>query len=168
MLRQRLKELRKDFVLRLHGSGTQVATSPRRALTDQPIDPTWIDEGQPRARGSVQVSAVDGSIASGEWECTAGRFRWTYFEDEMVHIVEGKAFIEVEGTMRAVGPGDAVFFPLGQTVRWHVPEYVRKIFFIRHPNKMVDVLRTFKVLGTFVGGLLSDETLLQPLLAALN
>jgi uncharacterized cupin superfamily protein len=167
MLRQRLKAIRRDFVLRVHGSGSRVTTSPRRELTDQPIDPTWIDEGQPRARGAVLVNSDDGTLFSGEWECTAGRFRWTYHEDEMVHIIEGQAFIEVDGTMRSIGPGDAVFFPLGQTVRWHVPEYVRKIFFIRHPSKVVNVLRTFKVLGAFAGGLISGDVL-QPLMLAIT
>lgn len=168
MLRERLRSLRRDVVLRVHGSGSTVATSPRRELTDQPIDPTWIDEGQPRARGATYVSSVDGTIHSGEWECTAGRFRWTYYEDEMVHILEGQAFVEVDGAMRAIGPGDSVFFPLGQTVRWYVPEYVRKIFFIRHPNKVVNALRTFKVLGTLVGGLVTENLLLDPLLLALG
>lgn len=135
-------------------------------MTDQPIDPSWIDEGQPRARGATQVSSADGTIHSGEWECTAGRFRWTYYEDEMVHILEGEASIEVDGVMRSIGPGDAVFFPLGQTVRWHVPKYIRKVFFLRHPNKVVNFMRTFKVLGTLVGGLMVDDALVQPLLLA--
>lgn len=154
--------------MRVHGSGSHVATSPRRELGDQPINPTWIDEGQPRARGATQVSSTDGTIHSGEWECTAGRFRWTYYEDEMVHVLEGEAFIEVEGAMRSIGPGDAVFFPLGQTVRWHVPKYIRKIFFIRHPNKVVNVLRTFKVLGALVAGTVSENVLVRPLLLPLG
>jgi uncharacterized cupin superfamily protein len=165
MLRERLRSIRRDLVLRVHGSGSSVATSSRRELTDQPIDPSWIDEGQPRARGATQVSSVDGTIHSGEWECTAGRFRWTYYEDEMVHILEGEAFIEVDGAMRSIGPGDAVFFPLGQTVRWHVPKYIRKIFFIRHPSKVVNVMRTFKVLGALVAGMMSED-MVQPLLLA--
>jgi uncharacterized cupin superfamily protein len=168
MLRQRLRDLRKHVVLRVHGSGTRVAITSRTELTDQPLDPTWIDEGQPRTRGTVQVRSDDGTIQSGEWDCSAGRFRWTYYEDEMVHILEGQAFIEVDGKMRSIETGDWVFFPLGRTVRWHVPQYVRKVFFIRHPNKVVNLLRTFKILGAFAGGLLSENVLLDPLLLALS
>ncbi len=121
--------------------------SPPKEFTDQPINPEWIEEGQPRARGFVAVSSEDNSLHSGQWECTAGRFRWTYHEDEMIHIIEGQAFIEIDGVMRACGPGDTVFFPLGQSVRWFVPKYVRKVFFIRNPGKLVETLRSVKILG---------------------
>lgn len=137
-------------MLRVHGSGSRVKTSPPGVMTDQPINPTWIEEGQPRARGAVVIQSEDGTLFSGQWDCTAGRFSWTYNEDEVIHILEGEAFIEVDGAMRAISPGDTIFFPLGQTVRWHVPKYVRKVFFIRHPSKVVEALRTVKVLGAFL------------------
>jgi hypothetical protein len=44
---------------------------------------------------------------------------------------------------------------------------VRKIFFIRHPTKVVNVLRTFKVLGAFVGGFISGDVL-QPVMMAIT
>jgi len=73
---------------------------------------------------------VDGRIVSGEWTCTAGKFHWTYYEDEVIRILEGEAFIEIDGAFRRFGPGDTIFFPLGQTVRWHVPNFVHKTYFL--------------------------------------
>jgi uncharacterized cupin superfamily protein len=152
MLREQLRELRRALVLKVHGSGLAVAASPAGELTDLPIDPSWIDEGSPRARAYVAVSAADHSITSGEWECTAGRFHWTYYEDEMIRILEGQALIEVDGAFRTCGPGDTIFFPLGQTVRWQVPNYVRKAFFLRKPSLLVEFLRSFQLLSFFGRG----------------
>lgn len=130
-------------MLKVHGTGTRVVATPRQALVDQPINSEWIIEGSPRARAFEAVRADDGSVTAGEWDCTAGRFRWTYYEDEIIRILEGEAHIEIDGEFRTVGPGDTVFFPLGQTVRWHVPSYVRKVFFLRRPGPVVEVMRTF-------------------------
>jgi uncharacterized cupin superfamily protein len=147
MLLARLRKLQTNLVLKAHGSGVRAVANWRGEMGDQPIPASWIEEGAPRARAFCSVRSADGQILSGEWDCTAGRFSWTYCEDEMVRILEGEARIEIEGVFRSFGPGDSVFFPLGQTVRWHVPNYVRKVFFIRHPNRIVDFIRAFKVPG---------------------
>ena len=165
MMRERLRELRRRLVLKVHGSGSNVTTAPAKELEDQPINPEWIDEGAPRARAHCPIQSEDGTILCGEWDCTAGRFRWTYFADEIVRILEGGALIEIDGKFRQIGPGDTVFFPLGQTVRWDVPKYVRKVFFIRHPGKVVEIMRSFKVLGVCVLGFLSHGDIAAPLLS---
>jgi len=146
-MRERLRQLRRTLVLKVHGSGSNVATSPPQPLEDEPINPEWIDEGAPKARGNCPIRSEDETIASGEWECTAGRFRWTYYSDEIIRILEGEALIEVDGSFRQIGPGDTVFFPLGQTVRWIVPKYVHKVFFKRRPSKVVEIMRSFKIPG---------------------
>jgi uncharacterized cupin superfamily protein len=147
MLREKLRQLRHDLVLKVHGSGSRVTVTSPPEMEAQPINPNWIEEGEPKARAFCAVRSDDGSVQSGEWDCTAGRFHWTYYEDEIIRILEGEAMIEVDGQFRSCRPGDTIFFPLGQTVRWHVPNYVRKIFFIRHPSRVVNFMRTFKVLG---------------------
>lgn len=159
--RERLRHLRRQFVLKVHNSGSNVSASSAKELRDEPINPEWIEEGQPKARAAVAVSSADGTLHAGEWDCTAGRFRWIYNEDEMIHILEGQAFIEVDGAPRPCGPGDSIFFPMGQSVRWHVPTYVRKLFFIRKPGRMVEALRTVKILGAILLGPVLSETLLS-------
>ena len=147
MIRAQLRELRKRLVLSVHGSGLQVLGSPSLEMTDQPIPPAWIDEGAPQARASCAVRSADGRMMSGEWSCTAGRFTWTYYDDEFIRILAGEAFIEIEGVFRRFGPGDSVFFPLGQSARWHVPDYVHKVFFLSRPGRLVEFLRAFSIPG---------------------
>jgi uncharacterized cupin superfamily protein len=145
MLRDLLRGLRRKLVLRAHGSGREVRANGRVRMMESPICSDWIEEGAPQARASCAVRSADGRIASGEWTCTTGRFRWTYYEDEVIRILSGEAFIEVDGAFRRFGPGDTIFFPLGQTVRWHVPKFVHKAFVLSRPSAAVDFLRTFSL-----------------------
>jgi uncharacterized protein len=145
MIRAQLKEWRRRFVLKVHGSGTALESGAPGNLKDQPIPADWIESGDPHARGSCSVKSVDGRIQAGEWTCTAGRFCWHYYEDEVIRILEGEAFIEIDGTFRRFGPGDMVFFPMGQTARWHVPSFVHKTYFLAKPGDFVEFLRTARV-----------------------
>jgi uncharacterized cupin superfamily protein len=145
MVRARLRELRQQLVLRVHGSGANVTAATALELEPQPIFPDWIDEGTPQARAAGATRSADGRITSGEWSCTAGRFRWTYYYDEVIRILSGEVFIEIDGVFRRFGPGDTIFFPMGQTVRWHVPSFAHKAFFEARPGNIVEFLRTFSV-----------------------
>ena len=114
--------------------GIQTAQCPAE-LPAMPIEPTWIQEGEPIARGTVLTQSRDKCVSSGFWECTAGKFQWTFGWDEFVYVIEGQVTITEEGgathTLRA---GDIAHFPLGLTTYWHVPEFVKKFFTIRTPE----------------------------------
>src|SRR4051812_49414986 len=88
ILTDSLKELRKSAILKVHGTGIRVLATPQHQLEAQPINPAWIEEGDPRARAFEAVRSADGSLVAGEWDCTAGRFHWIYSEDETVRILE--------------------------------------------------------------------------------
>jgi uncharacterized protein len=104
-------------------------------LPDMPIEPSWILEGNPRARGTVLVQSNDKLLSSGLWECTAGRFNWTFGWDEFIHVLEGEVRItEDGGDSYSLRQGDFVHFPLGLKTEWHVPQYVRKAFTLRTPE----------------------------------
>jgi len=148
MLRARLKQWRTKLVLKAHGSGDRILSSPSKPLEEQSLDVT---EGTPRSRGSCVLQTPDGTLFTGEWDCTAGSFIWRYNEDEIIRILEGEAFIEIDGEFRRFGPGDTIFFPMGQSARWRVPKYVRKVFFIRHPGRVVHLMRTLKMPGRAAG-----------------
>jgi uncharacterized cupin superfamily protein len=97
-------------------------------LDPAPIDPSWIVEGAPRARARSISLGDHGTIRAYLWDCSAGRFKWLYDHDEMIQILEGEAEITSQNGVRTtLRPGDVVSFPAGQTVAWHVPEYVRKV-----------------------------------------
>jgi len=117
------------------GLAIQTAEAYVGDLPDMPIEPSWIIEGTPTARGTVLVQSADKLLSSGLWSCTAGKFRWEFSWDEFVHVLEGEATITEEGgesyTLRA---GDTAHFPLGLSTHWHVPEYVRKAFTLRTPD----------------------------------
>ena len=61
-------------------------------LPPMPIDPAWIQEGTPTARGTVLTQSKDKLLSSGFWSCTAGKFKWVFSWDEFVHILEGEGF----------------------------------------------------------------------------
>ena len=103
-----------------------------------PIDPEWILDGSPVAR-SVPLNATrDGQCWTALWDCTSGRFKWRYDLDETVYILEG----EVQVTwpldeQRTLGPGDIAFFAAGSEAEWYVPDYVKKIAFLRSEQSTI-------------------------------
>lgn len=101
-------------------------------LPDMPIDPAWIQEGEPTARGAIVTQSADKRVSGGYWQCSEGRFEWTFGWDEFAHVFEGKVAIEEDGgDSYTLGPGDTVHFPAGLKTHWHVMEPVRKYFVIR-------------------------------------
>ena len=112
----------------------QAATAFSGELPDMPIEPSWILEGSPRARGTVLLQSEDKLVSSGLWSCSAGRFKWEFGWDEFVHVLEGEVTITEEGgetyTLR---PGDSAHFPIGLKTEWQVSDSVRKFFTIRTP-----------------------------------
>jgi uncharacterized protein len=89
-----------------------------------PINPEWILEGAPRARADGLASSQDDAICTMVWDGGAGRFRWLYADDEIVHITSGDVAIIDE---RTLSPGDMGLFPAGPTSTWHVPVNVREL-----------------------------------------
>lgn len=114
------------------GSITIGTTSPNLKLN--PIQASWILEGQPVARIELLSSSADGTASTYFWDCTAGRFNWFYGFDETFHILEGTVALKYpSGITRNVGAGDTVFFPIGSSAEWTVHNYVRKLAFCRAP-----------------------------------
>jgi len=63
----------------------QTKSRPAGALPDMPIDPSWIKEGNPVARGAILTQTDDKKVSSGLWSCEPGKFEWTFGWDEFVH-----------------------------------------------------------------------------------
>jgi uncharacterized protein len=98
-----------------------------------PMNPDWVLEGAPRTLAKVLAVSQDGAICMMAWDCSAGRFKWLYSEDEIAHIISGSVVITDEhGEERRLGPGDMAFFPAGSTSTWHVPVRVRKLAVLHH------------------------------------
>jgi uncharacterized cupin superfamily protein len=121
----------------------------RHQLNSAPIVPAWILEGSPAARGKILSGSTDGKASTYMWDCTAGRFNWSYGCDETICVLEGFAILtDSTGVRHFARPGDTFFFPAGSRFEWSVPSYVRKIAFLHVPmsRKMQFLQRIFKVL----------------------
>lgn len=103
-------------------------------LEPAPIPAAWIVEGAPEAQSALLARSPDGGASVAVWTCTRGAFRWHFWWDETVHIVEGSVTVtDTGGAMHVLRPGDVAFFPAGTTSLWDVPHRVRKIAFCRQP-----------------------------------
>jgi uncharacterized cupin superfamily protein len=108
---------------------------------DAPISEAQILEGEPRARSWDLALSREGGVSMNYWDCTAGRFTWSYAGDEMIEILEGEARVTDEaGHTRILRPGDTAHFAGGTKLVWEVPEYVRKLAFNRSAHTLADRL----------------------------
>jgi hypothetical protein len=104
----------------------QTGSTSRTDLQPSPIDPDWITGGNPTARALTLALAEDNNYSCGLWDCTAGEFKYIYYTDEIVHILEGEVYVREDGAEHHLGAGDTAFFPKGLTAHWTVPNYVKK------------------------------------------
>ena len=103
-------------------------------LSSAPIRPDWVLAGRPAARNAVLARSADRTALTMMWDCSAGRFRWDYDQDETIHVIEGGAVLTLDdGRVERLGPGDVVFFPAGRSAVWEVESYVRKLAVFREP-----------------------------------
>jgi uncharacterized cupin superfamily protein len=107
----------------------------RSDLPPEPIPPDWIQEGAPVARAVRLTESPDGKLFTGIWDCTAGKFRWIYWFDEIVHILEGEVRVDDGTKTHVLVPGSAAYFPSGLETVWVVPKYVKKMFVLRAPQE---------------------------------
>lgn len=102
------------------------------ALEYAPINPDWIVSGTPVARAGLHSPSVDGKSSTNIWECTAGAFWWTFYDEETVYILEGSVRVTTEsGITRTLKPGDIAYFAERSKALWEIDDYVRKVAFCR-------------------------------------
>jgi uncharacterized protein len=103
-------------------------------LSPLPVRASWILEGAPVAHAKIISRSTDGTSKTVIWDCTAGRFNWSYDIDETVYVLEGSALItDQRGTPRRVSAGDTILFRAGAQAEWTVDRHIRKIAFLRNP-----------------------------------
>ncbi|MEI5997900.1 cupin domain-containing protein [Paraburkholderia bengalensis] len=105
------------------------------------IDPLVVemkDEGVlPRAIGVTTPRTSSHPLGKADhfttaiWECSPGRFPWTYPDAELMHILAGAAtFTPDVGEPISFRAGDTLFFPSGVSGQWDVIETIRKVYAI--------------------------------------
>ncbi len=121
-----------NFLLKFAGQPMISSTVAGVALLPAPIDPGWIEAGEPKARSAVVALSEDRGAWTVLWECTSGRFTWRYDVDETAHVLEGSVVISAPGmAARRHGPGDTIHFSRGAVATWEVEGVVRKVAFCR-------------------------------------
>jgi uncharacterized cupin superfamily protein len=124
-------------------------------MKDDPIEPSWVLEGQPRARSGCHSTNTDGWAATHVWECSGGRFRWHFGVEETVLILDGEVRVtDAQGRVQWLVPGMVAYFPVGSWWEWHIPQHVRKLSFnrrsVRWPGRMLS--RALDVAQRLLGG----------------
>jgi uncharacterized protein len=100
----------------------------------KPMAPDCILTGAPEWGAKLLATSHDGTSSSIAWECTAGRFKCIYSEDETAVVIAGEVFITTDkGDERRLGQGDMAFFPAGTWCIWHVTGRIRKVAVLRKP-----------------------------------
>ena len=101
-------------------------------MAPAPINPDWIERGDPQAKIAILACSDDRAAMTILWECTAGRFTWRYGGDETIYFLDGEVTISVDGEPgRRFGAGNSLHLSRGATATWEIESYVRKVAFCR-------------------------------------
>lgn len=107
-------------------------------LAPTPIPPMWVLAGQPKARVKLLAAAGDDGMRAALWDCSAGKFKWHFRSDELVHILDGEVRVtDADGLSRTLKTGDVAYFAAGTNSIWHVERYVKKLAVLRDNRESI-------------------------------
>lgn len=96
--------------------------------------PDRVVSGDPRATLWVYHESDDGRFLAGVWECTPGRWRIAYDEQEYCQILSGTgALITADGDVSPIAAGDQFVVPAGFSGEWEVTETMTKNWVVMLP-----------------------------------
>jgi uncharacterized cupin superfamily protein len=91
--------------------------------------PSRIVAGRPDTRGLNAFSSAHGAFSAGIWECSPGKWRVHYAEDELSVLLSGRLVVtDSAGAQRTFAAGDAFVVPAGFVGTVEIVETVRRIF----------------------------------------
>ena len=92
-------------------------------------------DGDPVHSGRFDVGGFGKRTMAGVWQCTPGRFEYTYPGDEICTLLEGRIQLVCEdGKIHNYTAGDTFYMRKGEVATWTVIETIRKIFHIHDPD----------------------------------
>jgi uncharacterized cupin superfamily protein len=94
------------------------------------------NDAAPIVRALERLASIDGSIASGVWDSTAGKQEFEFEFDEILYFLEGEVHVTASGKTYTFRAGDVAFVPAGTHMSWDVPRYIRKVWIHRYPRRM--------------------------------
>ena len=123
-------------------------------LAPAPIRPEWVLAGDPQARAVEIARSPDGTCTIAHWDCSAGSFRWFFWVEETVQILEGEVLVEDDqGVQHRLRAGDVAVLPANRWMVWRVDRYVRKMAVCRYPvpRPFGRLVRGWQAIRTWVG-----------------
>ena len=114
-------------------------------LNAAPIEPSWIEAGDPQAKLAILSYSDDRATTTILWECSAGRFTWRYNIEETIHFLDGGVRIRMgDGPWKTYSAGDTVHFSRGAVATWEIDTFIRKVAFCRKaPARVYAKARVF-------------------------
>ncbi|MFI8466809.1 cupin domain-containing protein [Stutzerimonas stutzeri] len=88
-------------------------------------------DGSPVHKGVHLFGDFNSPLQAGVWECSEGKFKYTYPGNEICVIVEGMVdIIDMSGHVTALKAGSVFFTIKGESVVWDIKKKIRKIFMV--------------------------------------
>lgn len=93
-------------------------------------------EGSPSAAFKVLYTSASEEFTAGLYECTPGKWRVSYSEDEFCTLLEGQLrMTSDDGTVQHYQAPDSFLIPSGYSGLWEPLSHLRKIFVIYEKQK---------------------------------
>ncbi len=92
-------------------------------------------EGNPEPAGRFDVGGPETRTMVGVWQCTPGKFEYTYPGDEICTLLAGRIRLtDEDGKVHEYTAGDTFYTRKGEVAVWEVIETMRKIFFVHNAD----------------------------------
>jgi uncharacterized cupin superfamily protein len=111
-------------------------SAPLSAPSWEKIDATRVIDGTPSAAYHVLHASSSGELTCGIYECTAGKWRVSYTEDEFCTLIDGRVTMQNDdGDTQTYAAPDSFIIPSGYNGTWEAHGHVRKYFVIYEKAK---------------------------------
>lgn len=108
-----------------------ISPAPIEAAEWQAVDAAKVAQGAPRSAYRIAYTSRDARFTCGVYECTAGKWRVEYTEDEFCTLIEGRVRLTADdgGSAEFAAPQSFVI-PVGFKGFWEPLGNLRKYFVI--------------------------------------
>lgn len=112
------------------------ASKPLENPAWEAVDKDRVLAGNPRAAHAVLHASASGEFFTGVYECTPGKWKVSYGEDEFCTLIEGRVRLTNEaGEAQEFAAPDSFTIPAGYAGTWESLTPVRKFFAIYEKKK---------------------------------
>jgi uncharacterized cupin superfamily protein len=105
------------------------ASAPLQNTSWTPLDDARIIEGNPQATHLILYTSPSGELVSGIYECTKGKWKVAYVEDEFCTLIEGRICLtNMAGEAQYYAAPESFLIPSGYEGTWEAITPVRQTF----------------------------------------